>query len=149
MPSSNNGSQVERLNLGHFVLDQLNNSSWLWMGAISLTLLYLMFSQPSAQPFDTTTKSPFPTLGVSSRLAWFFPALRARLTSYVYSHLWIQDGYQRFSKQGEPFMVYMPDYDLTILPLQYLNEVKNASEDDIVDNNRSVCISMRNFCSTK
>ncbi|KAK6530131.1 hypothetical protein TWF694_003500 [Orbilia ellipsospora] len=66
-----------------------------------------------------------PVIGLPKTYRWFFPKLRQRLKSFNHCFEWMAEGYQKYGKNGKPFMIHTIDGDMVILPHNNLAEIKN------------------------
>ncbi|KAK6337365.1 hypothetical protein TWF730_002767 [Orbilia blumenaviensis] len=72
----------------------------------------------------TTGETPV-VIGLPKSYPWFFPKLRSRFASFKNVYAWMDEGYNKYSKNGKPFMIYAIDGDMVVLPPPVLGEIKN------------------------
>jgi len=84
-------------------------------------------------PLDLELNKSLPVIGTPKRVSWIIPGIRTRVESWTSSHIWVQNGYEKFSTNGLAFILKLWDGDVTFLPRKYLDEVKNASDGDLMD----------------
>lgn len=95
--------------------------------------LYACCLRSSTFPLDLELNKALPVVGTPKRYSWVLPGIRTRFESWRSSHIWVQDGYERFSRNGLAFYLRLWDGDVTFLPRKYMDEVKNASDGDLTD----------------
>jgi len=95
--------------------------------------IYACCLKSGTSPLDLELNKSLPVIGTPKIFSWVIPGIRTRLESWRSSHIWIQDGYERFSMNGLAFILRLWDGDVTFLPRKYLDEVKNASDGDLMD----------------
>ncbi|KAF3927466.1 hypothetical protein ABW21_db0208738 [Orbilia brochopaga] len=97
-----------------------------------LTVYSLVSSYNKPQALDTVTNEPPPIIGLPTSLPWLIPKLRARLSSVPNAHKWLQEGYEKYNKQGKAFKVHLISGDMIVLPQDAISETKNLPQ-SVVD----------------
>ncbi|KAK6500177.1 hypothetical protein TWF481_010529 [Arthrobotrys musiformis] len=96
---------------------------------VSSVVLYVVYSTISnhrkPKVVNIVTGETPAVIGLPKAYPWFFPKIRSRLASFNNTYAWMEEGYNKYNKNGKPFMIHAIDGDMVIMPPSILSEVKN------------------------